>query len=215
MNEADDGMRVHAYGTDAVLVEVPADRVLPTYEAVLALLSAREGVTAQDVVPAARTVLVDGLRGLTAAELAEEVGATSAGPARSQVQDVVEVPTRYDGDDLQDVAELWDMTVSEVVATHTATSFVVAFCGFAPGFAYCTGLPEPLHVPRRRTPRPRVPAGSVGLAGEFTGVYPTASPGGWQLLGRTDLQLWNSGSEPPATLSPGRAVRFVDVGSGA
>lgn len=203
------------YGPDALLLEVPADRVLATYEAVLAVLSRSGDASARDVVPAARTVLVDGLRGLSGAELVEAVLAAEPAPSRARDEQVVEVPTRYDGDDLPEVARLWDMTAREVVATHTATSFVVAFCGFAPGFAYCTGLPDDLHVPRRRTPRSRVPAGSVGLAGEFTGVYPTASPGGWQLLGRTDLRLWDSGAEPPATLAPGSAVRFVDVGSGA
>lgn len=203
------------YGHDAVLLEVPADRVLPTYEAVLALLSRRGDASARDVVPAARTVLVDGLRGLSGAELAEAVRVADPAPSATRDEHAVEVPTRYDGDDLSEVARLWDMTTREVVVTHTATSFVVAFCGFAPGFAYCTGLSEDLHVPRRRTPRSRVPAGSVGLAGEFTGVYPTASPGGWQLLGRTDLRLWDSEAEPPATLAPGSAVRFVDVGSGA
>ena len=104
----------------------------------------------------------------------------------------MEVPTTYDGPDLEDVARRWDMTLAEVVATHTSVDFVVAFCGFAPGFAYCTGLPAALAVPRHPDPRPRVPAGSVGLAGEFTGVYPTASPGGWRLLGRTDLLLWDA-----------------------
>jgi KipI family sensor histidine kinase inhibitor len=105
------------------------------------------------------------------------------------------------------------MTADEVVATHTASDLVVAFCGFAPGFAYCTGLPERLAVPRLDSPRARVPAGSVGLAGPFTGVYPTESPGGWRLLGRTDLVLWDEERDPPATLSPGTAVRFVAVGS--
>ena len=204
---------VHPYGHDAVLLEVPAQLVLPTYDAVLGLLSRRGDVSARDVVPAARTVLVDGLRGLTAVELAEAVRSVQPDAERSHQEQVVEVPTRYDGDDLAEVARLWDMTEPEVVATHTATSFQVAFCGFAPGFAYCTGLPEALHVPRRATPRSRVPAGSVGLAGEFTGVYPRASPGGWQLLGRTDIVLWDSDADPPATLTPGSAVRFVDVGS--
>ena len=124
----------------------------------------------------------------------------------------MEVPTRYDGPDLEAVARLWEMTTAEVVRTHTGTEMVVAFCGFAPGFAYCTGLPERLSVPRLDTPRTRVPVGSVGLAGSFTGVYPTASPGGWQLLGRTDLTLWDPSRPEPATLSPGTRVRFVEVG---
>ena len=119
------------------------------------------------------------------------------------------MPTTYDGDDLDDVARLWEMTRDEVVATHTGTELVVAFCGFAPGFPYCTGLPEHLSVPRLDSPRAQVPAGSVGLAGPFTGVYPSASPGGWRLIGRTDLSLWEPDRDPPATLAPGTRVRFV------
>ena len=172
---------------------------------------------AGDVVPAARTILFDRvsdqarLRELVTA-VAEGVagrpGAPEAGRGRARE---VEVPVRYDGADLDDVARAWDMTRKEVVRTHTATGFVVAFCGFAPGFAYCTGLPDHLHVPRRSTPRTRVPAGSVGLAGEFTGVYPTASPGGWQLLGVTDLRLWDAGADEPALLGPGTRVHFTEV----
>jgi KipI family sensor histidine kinase inhibitor len=101
------------------------------------------------------------------------------------------------------------MTRDEVVATHTSTEFVVAFCGFAPGFAYCSGLPENLSVPRLDSPRTKVPAGSVGLAGPYTGVYPTPSPGGWQLIGRTELVLWDVDRDPPATLAPGTGVRFT------
>src|SRR3954452_234308 len=103
------------------------------------------------------------------------------------------------------------MTRADVVRTQSGTDFVVAFCGFAPGFAYCTGLPPERAVSRLATPRPRVPAGSVGLAGEFTGVYPTGSPGGWRLVGRTELALWRPGGEPPATLAPGSRVRFTVV----
>jgi KipI family sensor histidine kinase inhibitor len=121
----------------------------------------------------------------------------------------VEVPTTYDGPDLEEVARVWGMSTAEVVATHTGLEHEVAFCGFSPGFAYCAGLPEHLAVPRRHDPRPRVPAGSVAVADRWTGVYPTASPGGWQLLGRTDLVLWDADREPPATLAPGTRVRFV------
>ena len=121
------------------------------------------------------------------------------------------MPTTYDGADLDDVAHLWGMTRAEAVATHTGTAFVVAFCGFAPGFAYCTGLPDDLAVPRLDRPRARVPAGSVGLAGEFTGVYPGESPGGWRLIGRTDLRLWDAARDEPALLAPGTRLRFTEV----
>ena len=149
---------------------------------------------AVDVVPAARTVLFDGVPTSRGWPRRWPPGTSPGRPLAPAT--LVEVPTTYDGEDLEDVARPWDMTREEVVATHTGTEFVVAFCGFAPGFAYCTGLPERLAVPRLDSPRPRVPAGSVGLAGQFTGVYPTASPGGWRLLGRTDLRLWDAGPGP-------------------
>ena len=199
---SDPAVIVHRYGDDALLVEV-AD-----HHAALALYRAvREaGVAVRDVVPAARSVLLDGVDDLEAVERAlptwERTPAAASGP-------VVEVPTAYDGPDLQEVARSWGMTTAEVVATHTGLEHEVAFCGFSPGFAYCAGLPEHLAVPRRHDPRPRVPAGSVAVADRWTGVYPTASPGGWQLLGRTDLVLWDVSREQPATLAPGTRVRFV------
>ena len=195
-------MDIRLVGRDSLLVEVAdAATALAVYEE-----SRRRGTAVLDVVPAARTVLFDGVRDVAAlvAELPSwDVSATASSG------DLVEVPTTYDGDDLDDVARLWDMTRDEVVATHTGTELVVAFCGFAPGFPYCTGLPERLAVPRLDSPRPRVPAGAVGLAGPFTGVYPSASPGGWRLVGRTDLPLWEPDRDPPATLVPGTRVRFV------
>jgi KipI family sensor histidine kinase inhibitor len=194
-------------GPAAWLLEV--DDVPAAYAAVRAAL-ADAGATAVDVVPAARTVLVDGLAGMTVDDLVAV--ASAPGPRDTSASgDLVEVPTVYDGADLEVVARHWDMTRDEVVATHTGLDLVVAFCGFAPGFAYLSGLPERLHVPRRETPRPRVPAGSVGLAGEFCGVYPRASPGGWLLVGRTDLVLWDTDADPPALLGPGTRVRFVEA----
>jgi KipI family sensor histidine kinase inhibitor len=122
-----------------------------------------------------------------------------------------EIVVRYDGPDLDEVARLTGLTHAEVVAAHTGTPWRVAFGGFAPGFAYLVGGDPRLHVPRRERPRPSVPAGSVGLAGEFSGVYPRSSPGGWQLVGTTDAVLWDADREPPALLSPGTTVRFVDA----
>src|SRR6266508_2649229 len=120
-----------------------------------------------------------------------------------------ELPTTYDGADLALVAEHWGVSPAEVVRRHTATEFRVAFCGFAPGFGYLTGLPEELAVPRLDTPRARVPAGSVGLAGRYCGVYPSPSPGGWLLIGRTSVRLFDVDEDPPALLAPGTRVRFV------
>ncbi len=118
----------------------------------------------------------------------------------------------YDGPDLEDVAGLWGVEPAEVVARHTRLELVSVFCGFAPGFAYLSGLPREWAVPRLDSPRSRVPVGSVALADTWCGVYPTASPGGWRLLGRTDATLWDVHRDPPALLAPGTRVRFVEAG---
>ncbi|MFD8549720.1 5-oxoprolinase subunit PxpB [Streptomyces sp. NPDC059649] len=162
-----------------------------------------------EIVPAARTVFLDGLadpRGLIA-----ELATWDIPPRPADDRPAVEIPVRYDGPDLADVAALWDTTPDEVVRRHSGTTFHVAFCGFAPGFGYLTGLPGPLHVPRRDTPRTKVPVGSVALAGPYTGVYPRSSPGGWQLIGTTDAVLWDPRREPAALLTPGTRVRFVPL----
>ena len=199
-------MRLLPAGVDAVLVEVDSvEEASSLYAA-----ARRMGVDVDDVVPAARTVLFDGVRDRARLlGFLDDVELTSGTPAGGA--EPVVLPTRYDGEDLADVARAWDMTRAEAVATHTGTPFTVAFCGFVPGFAYCTGLPEGLSVPRLDRPRPRVPAGAVGLAGGFTGVYPRSSPGGWRLLGRTDVPLWDPTATPPALLAPGTAVRFEEV----
>lgn len=202
-------MRTIRVGPTALLVEVDSTEAA----ARLYAASRERRVAANDIVPAARTVLFDGVDDLAGLEddLArwglDEQPATESGSGA-----VLEVPTRYDGADLGLVARHWDMTMPEVVATHSSLEYQVAFCGFAPGFAYCTGVPDSLAVPRHAEPRPRVTAGSVGLAGTFTGVYPNASPGGWLLIGTTDLDLWRSDREPPALLTPGQRLRFVQVG---
>ncbi|WP_256461167.1 5-oxoprolinase subunit B family protein [Blastococcus sp. PRF04-17] len=123
----------------------------------------------------------------------------------------MELPVTFDGPDLPEVAELVEMPVPDVVRALTSVALTVAFSGFAPGFGYLTGLPQELHVPRRATPRTRVPAGSVGLAGPYAGAYPSESPGGWQLVGRTDAVLFDVHRDPPALLFPGTRVRFREV----
>ena len=195
-------MHIRRFGRDHLLVELDDTRqALALYAE-----ARRRGVEASDIVAAARTVLFESVADVTSLEAS--VAGWDLRPSATS-GDLVEVPTTYDGDDLDDVARRWEMTRDEVVATHTSTELVVAFCGFAPGFPYCTGLPAHLSVPRLDSPRARVPAGSVGLAGPFTGVYPSASPGGWRLIGRTDLSLWEPDRDPPATLAPGTRVRFV------
>lgn len=124
--------------------------------------------------------------------------------------DLVEIPVVYDGEDLADVAGLLGCDVAEVIRRHTADEWTVAFCGFAPGFGYLTGQSR-WDVSRRKSPRTKVPAGSVALAGEFSGVYPRESPGGWQLLGRTEVAVFDQTRDPAALLQPGRRVRFIDV----
>ncbi|SCE79497.1 5-oxoprolinase subunit B family protein [Micromonospora chokoriensis] len=133
--------------------------------------------------------------------------ATAGTPDRAATE--VVVPVCFDGPDLPTVAEYWNVDVPTVLRRLTSTRFRVAFCGFAPGFPYLTGLPAELALPRLATPRPRVPAGSVALAGPYAGIYPGASPGGWQLVGRTELVLFDVHADPPARLGPGTSVRMV------
>lgn len=198
-------MRVKPFAADALLVECAdlAEAMALRAEAV------RRKVVSRDVVPAARTVLFDGVPDRDA--LAHEIESWALTALDAPPGDLVELPTSYDGPDLAAVAERWGMSTAEAARTHRDAEFTVAFCGFAPGFGYCTGLPERLWVPRLDDPRSSVPAGSVGLAGEFTGVYPSSSPGGWQIIGTTTATLWDESREPPALLAPGTRVRFVDA----
>ena len=133
-------------------------------------------------------------------------------PWESRDERTVEIPVRYggrDGPDLEDVAHVHGLSSADVAELHAGAAYRVLFLGFAPGFAYLGGLPPNLVTPRKATPRPRVPAGSVGIAGEQTGVYPRSMPGGWQLIGRTETRLWDPWRPSPALLEPGDRVRFV------
>ena len=163
-----------------------------------------------ELVPGARTVLVRfDPRQTTAEALRAALDSVDAAEASTEQVGAVEIAVRYDGEDLAEVAGLLGVSAEEVVARHLAAQWQVAFSGFAPGFGYLVGNDPLFDVPRRATPRTRVPAGSVGLAGAFTGIYPRESPGGWQLIGRTDAEMWNADRTPPALLSPGARVRFV------
>ena len=164
-------------------------------------------IEAVEVVPAARTVLLDGVRDL--ASTRDAVTGWDADRPEPAGGGLVEIPVRYDGPDLAFVAAHWGSSEEDVVAAHGRIEFVASFCGFAPGFAYLSGLPEERAVPRLDSPRARVPAGAVALAGTWCGVYPTASPGGWRILGHTDVVLWDADRSEPALLPPGTRVRFV------
>lgn len=203
-------VRVRVVGWSALLIECAEPLGLAAW---LTGRRAAGELTATEIVPGERTVLLDGVpEPERLAELLAHWDATIATIAAAPVAERrVELPTSYDGVDLPLVARHWGVSVPEVVERHRATEFTVAFCGFTPGFGYLTGLPASLAVPRLDTPRPRVPAGSVALAGSFTGIYPSASPGGWLLIGRTSTVLFDVAAQPPALLSPGTKVRFVDA----
>lgn len=190
-------------GRRAVLVEVDS---LEEATALSTRLRAARLDGVDDVVGALRTVLVRG--SLPATQLRDLVASHLEGDAPAIAADEIVVPVVYDGDDLVDVADRAGMDVAEVIAAHAGATYTAAFCGFSPGFAYLTGLPAALRLPRRSTPRPRVPAGSVAIAGDLSAVYPTASPGGWHLLGRTDLVLFDASRSRPALIAPGATVRF-------
>ncbi|WP_319461084.1 5-oxoprolinase subunit B family protein [Micromonospora sp. RTP1Z1] len=201
-------MRIRPVGAHALLLHCDDPEQVEAWRAELWRRRDAGDLTAVEIVPAAATVLLDGVPDPAAA--AALIGGWTPQPAATTAAaHEVEVPTVYDGEDLPVVAGHWGVTVPEVVDRLWRTEFRVAFCGFAPGFAYLTGLPPACAVPRRPSPRPRVPAGSVALAGPYAGIYPTASPGGWLLVGRTDLVLFDVHADPPARLTPGTRVRLV------
>ena len=224
MSDASDAAptaRVLAYGASALLVDLgDATAVAHLTRAIGASALAAE----VEVVPAATTVLVrvgDPRRGAAPGRLAAVRHALEdllAQPdvainawAADAAADLVEIPVRYDGDDLSDVAGRVGLTVAELIALHSGTVFLAAFCGFTAGFCYMTGLPERLVLPRRPSPRPRVPANTVAIADIYCGVYPAATPGGWNLLGTTAVSMWDARRDPPSLVSPGQRVRFVPV----
>ncbi len=199
-------MKVRPVGESGLLVEV-AD--LETVHRLAAALRSAGLAGVVDIVPGYSTVLVTGdPERLDLPRLARDLPSWELSPAWSITGQLMEIDVVYDGEDLDEVCGLTGLSAEEVVLRHTAPEYVVAFLGFSPGFPYLVGLDEALHVPRLATPRKLVPVGSVGLAGDQTGIYPTASPGGWRLIGRTDVVLFDVSREPPALLAPGDRVRF-------
>jgi KipI family sensor histidine kinase inhibitor len=206
-------LRILSAGQDCILVE------LDGLETAIALFDGLRAAPPQgilEMVPAARTVMIRFDRFTTDRERLVEALARIDPTARNARQgELFEIPVSYDGEDLGDVAGLLGWPVEEVIRRHAAATFTVAFTGFAPGFAYMTCDDPGFDVPRRKTPRVRVPAGSVAIAGRFGGVYPSDSPGGWQILGKTPLKMWDTDRPRPALLAPGDRVRFRDMGKRA
>lgn len=202
--------RIHPTGRSALLVDCDG------IEDVLSLHTAlsEDPLRGQlELIPAASTLLVRFRCPLSPAEQRAYVRHLSSMPGKEGLTvgaSVVEIPVEYSGEDLDDVARHVGASVEEVVRRHSETTWRAAFSGFSPGFAYLVAAEgeAPLTVPRRSSPRTRVPAGSVGLAGEFSAVYPSASPGGWQLIGTTDVGVWDLEREVPALITPGTTVRF-------
>ncbi len=207
---------VHDYGDRALLLQFDSTAEVLAWTDTLRACDL-PGVV--DIVPASRTVLVKltapGHQAPTRQRLAqlrlEPDAARSSITAPDRTADLT-IDVVYDGPDLHEVARLTGLEPTQVVAAHTSTPWRVGFSGFAPGFAYLVGGDDRLHVPRRAEPRTKVDTGSVGLAGEFSGVYPRESPGGWQLIGHTDAVLWDLRRDSPALLSPGTWVQFRAVG---
>lgn len=195
---------LHRVGLDAWVVRVGEAEEAAS----LASWLRSQELPCAEVVPAAASVLVDAPEDVD--RLHDLVARWQpAGPTEVGAPEV-EVPVTYDGPDLAVVAGHWAVDVDEVVRRHMSTEFVATFSGFAPGFSYLGGLPREWALPRRASPRDRVPAGAVALADRWCGIYPAPSPGGWQLLGRTELRVWDlDRREGPALLVPGTRVRFV------
>ncbi|MGW6752451.1 5-oxoprolinase subunit B family protein [Streptomyces sp. NPDC055006] len=196
-------------GDTGLLLELPDNRLVHAYAAAV---RAAEVVGVVDIVPALDTllVLIDPRSG-SMADVEARLREIDVPDVAEDSPRVVELPVRYDGEDLAWVAEHCGLEEREVVAAHTSTPWRVGFCGFAPGFAYLVGGDPRLHVPRRAESRVAVPAGAVALGGQFSAVYPRRSPGGWQLLGYTDAQMWDTSAEQPSLLLPGDQVVFREV----
>lgn len=201
-------LRVIDAGPRAWLVEV-ADPLGFT-----AAVRAALGPDVVEVIPAATTVLVTAAAHADRLALRSRLEALPAAPAEpGDEPPAVEIPVVYDGEDLGAVAEATGLAIAEVVARHAGATYRCAFCGFAPGFGYLDGLDPALSLPRRPSPRTRIPAGAVAIAAGYSAVYPSVSPGGWHLLGHTEAIMWRTERDPPALVVPGATVRFVEVGS--
>lgn len=196
-------------GSNGLLIELPdLDATVALFETIAG--AAFDGI--EEVIPGARTLLVQ-FNSLVVSndELVRLIGGLESGRRAQSSGQLIEIPVVYDGEDLEFVAAHLGWSVDQLISRHRAATFTVAFTGFAPGFAYMTCDDPQLDVPRRESPRVRIPAGSVAVAGPFCGVYPTDSPGGWQLLGTTPSTMWDLTRERAALLAPGDRVRFREI----
>ncbi len=202
--------RVHrlAFGLDVRAARLPGlGATVPAYASVLVPFD--PSVLAEAAV---RGVIADVLRADVGAGAAKQPAAAPEPATTADIRPVTHVPVRYggaDGPDLAEVAVRTGLSEDDVVRLHAGAEYRVFCVGFVPGFPYLGMLPEELALPRRSTPRLHVPAGSVAIAGRQTGIYPSDTPGGWHVIGRTDLSVWDPNRDPPALLEPGARVRFV------
>lgn len=206
-------MRILPVRSDCFLVEL-ADlgEALALFDALKT--SPIEGIT--EIIPAARTLLISfDPYTISDEALVDAVKLRAGGEHKAASGALIEIPVRYDGEDLAEVAGILGMSAADVIRLHGESDYVAAFTGFAPGFAYLSGGDPRLTVPRRTSPRTQVPAGAVGLAGEFSGIYPKTSPGGWQLIGTTPLAMFDIERVPASLLQPGSRIKFRDMAKDA
>ncbi|MFD3596304.1 allophanate hydrolase subunit 1 [Nocardia sp. NPDC058640] len=208
--------RIRPAGDRAMLITLDDPRPVQRLASALRV-HAIAGV--EDVLPAAETVLITmhsvNYGTQVRRELISLLDRLDQQPPQPDVsrgtvdENIVEIPVRYDGEDLPEVARLLDLSIPEVIASHTGTVWHCAFVGFAPGFGYLTSPDGRLTVPRRARARTAIPPGAVALAAGYSGVYPRGTPGGWQVIGTTDLRMWVVDRDPPALVRAGSSIRFV------
>jgi len=207
--------RIHSLGDAALVCEAAPPATLDCQRRIWALAErARLMPHVVEVVPGMNnlTIVFDPLVADYETLAAELESAWDAAEPTDMDSAEIEIPVHYggaDGPDLAALAKHTGFSIDEVVKRHTQAEYVVFFLGFQPGFAYLGGLDPALAMPRHAEPRLEVPAGSVGIGGAQTGIYPAASPGGWQLLGRTELKLFDPARNPPTLMQPGDRVRFT------
>jgi KipI family sensor histidine kinase inhibitor len=201
---------IRSFGEAALLVEVESPG---RAQALASSLRADPPTGVLEAVPGLESVLVelDPLGPEPIAVIPALVERLAAAGADVAVGTMHTIPVVYDGPDLAEVATLTRMTPTEVIEAHSSSELRVLFCGFAPGFAYLGDLPAALRVDRLATPRTRTPAGSVAIAGAMSGIYPADLPGGWRVIGHTDVTLFDPRRDPPALLLPGDRVRFSPI----